>query len=305
MKREDLETIRLNTVVDDELIGRKREQNSGVQTYKGVPLPSIVEISESGTCNRSCSFCPRSAPGFVDRKEFISPMLIHKIGSELHSLDYEGLILFSGFVEPLLDVNIKDHIRTLREFLPNARIELVTNGDPITITNVCKIFEAGLDCLLVSCYDGAHQIDEIGKLMNQAGISLEKIRFRKRWEATDGNFGLSLSNRGGQMKSAEFPVKDLSEPWNQSCFYPAYTFFMDYNGDVLMCAHDWGKKSVMGNLRYRSFWEIWTGQAFQKARTNLINANRSFSPCNVCNVEGTRMGANHAHAWSEGITEIG
>ena len=26
------------------------------------PLPAIIEISESGMCNRKCSFCPRSDP---------------------------------------------------------------------------------------------------------------------------------------------------------------------------------------------------------------------------------------------------
>ena len=37
-----------------------------------LPLPTEIEISESGTCNRTCSFCPRSAPNFIDKKEFIS-----------------------------------------------------------------------------------------------------------------------------------------------------------------------------------------------------------------------------------------
>ena len=38
---------------------------------KTLPLPTEIEISESGTCNRTCSFCPRSDPGFEDKKEFI------------------------------------------------------------------------------------------------------------------------------------------------------------------------------------------------------------------------------------------
>ena len=41
-----------------------------------IPLPSEVEISESGTCNRKCSFCPRSDPNYKDIKEFIKPSLI-------------------------------------------------------------------------------------------------------------------------------------------------------------------------------------------------------------------------------------
>ena len=47
------------------------------------PLPSEVEISESGTCNRVCSFCPRSAPDFKDIKEFISYDLHNKLCKEL------------------------------------------------------------------------------------------------------------------------------------------------------------------------------------------------------------------------------
>ena len=31
-----------------------------------IPLPSVVEISDSGTCNRSCVFCPRSDPKWID-----------------------------------------------------------------------------------------------------------------------------------------------------------------------------------------------------------------------------------------------
>ena len=49
-----------------------------------------------------------------------------------------------------------------------------------------------------------------------------------------------------------FLEKKLDHP----CYYPSYTFFMDYNGDVLMCAHDWGKKRILGNLKKKSFLEI-------------------------------------------------
>ena len=70
---------------------------------KKYPLPTEIEISESGICNRKCSFCPRSDPNFQDVKEFISDELIAKVVQELKSLDYSGVIRFSGFVEPLLD----------------------------------------------------------------------------------------------------------------------------------------------------------------------------------------------------------
>ena len=69
----------------DPLIKRKANLTKNVQFYKkNIPLPSVVEISESGTCNRTCSFCPRSAPDFLDIKEFISEDLIVKLSLLCH-----------------------------------------------------------------------------------------------------------------------------------------------------------------------------------------------------------------------------
>ena len=41
---------------------------------------------------------------------------------------------------------------------------------------------------------------------------------------------------------------------------------MDYNGDVLMCSHDWGKKNILGNLNRSDFIEIWTSQLSEISR---------------------------------------
>ena len=71
-----------------------------------VPLPSEVEISESGMCNRKCSFCPRSDPNYEHKNEFIDFNLHKKLCDELATFDYKGLIMYSGFVEPMLDKNI-------------------------------------------------------------------------------------------------------------------------------------------------------------------------------------------------------
>ena len=94
-----------------------------------IPLPSVVEISDSGTCNRSCSFCPRSDPGYEDVKEFITEKLHTKIIKELSELNYKGLIMYSGFNEPLLNKQAYKQIASTRKYLPDSKIELITNGD--------------------------------------------------------------------------------------------------------------------------------------------------------------------------------
>ena len=96
------------------------------------------------------------------------------------------------------------------------------------------------------------------------------------------------------MHDAEFSIPVLKEPLNQSCYIPSYTFFLDYQGDVLMCPHDWGKKIILGNLIKEEFLDIWFSVRSLKIRNMLNNSNRKFSPCNICDVEGTLMGEKNS-----------
>ena len=52
---------------------------------------------------------------------------------------------------------------------------------------------------------------------------------------------------------------------------------MDYNGDVLMCPHDWGKKIILGNMNKDNFLDIWTSKRQSKLEKNLIIQIEFFS----------------------------
>ena len=43
--------------------------------------------------------------------------------------------------------------------------------------------------------------------------------------------------------------------------------------------------------------DIWLSKNAKQSRLNLANANRDFSPCNVCDVRGSLIGEKHAKAW--------
>ncbi len=267
-------------------------------TNSDIPLPSEVEISESGTCNRVCSFCPRSDPNYPDVKKFISDKLHSKLCYELSELGFTGTIRYSGFVEPLLDKNIYNLIYQAKKILPNANLEMVTNGDVLNKARLIKLFDKGLDKLFISVYDTKEDVKKFFKLAKNSGLE-DKVVVRDRTLPPEEDFGITLSNRAGMLKNAEHKVAPLEKKLNKPCYYPAYTFFMDYNGDVLMCAHDWGKKRILGNMNKSSFLELWTSLNSTKSRYKLINGNRGISPCNVCDVKGTLIGKKHVDAWNE------
>lgn len=280
--------------LDTNISNKKKTIEERIQLYafqnKLFPLPTEIEISESGTCNRKCSFCPRSTPGFKDIKEFISEDLIKKVAEELRYLNYEGVIRFSGFVEPMLDKNIYFHIKKFKDLLPKCRIELVTNGDPLNIVRLKKLFSHGLDKILISVYDGKDDVKKFDNMISQCGLNKDQYLVRDRSLPEVEDFGITLSNRAGMMENAGYKISALNSPLNNPCYIPSYTLFFDYLGDVLMCPHDWGKKIVLGNLKNEKLIDIWFKEKSMKIRKTLLKSNRNFSPCNVCDVDGTLMG---------------
>ena len=199
----------------------------------------------------------------------------------------------------MLDKNIYNLIKIVRKYLHKARIEMVTNGDALNKERAKKLFESGLTTLLISIYDGKKEANDMKQMLEEAKIPKEKYEIRHRYLSENDDFGITLSNRSGMMDNAKYQIASLKEPLKKKCFYPHYTFFMDYTGEVLICSHDWGKKYVVGNLKDEKFIDIWLNQKFQMARKRLENADRNFSPCDVCDVQGVLMGKNHLEAWKK------
>jgi len=276
-----------------ELVSKKLNFLKGTK----IPLMSEVEISDSGTCNRKCQFCPRSDPEYPDIKEFISTSLHKKIFKELSEIDYSGLVIYSGFVEPLLNKNIYKNISEARNYLPKAAIELITNGDVLNLDRLKRLFDSGLDTILISVYDGKEQEEMFQELCVAANLKKNQYVIRNRYLPETLNFGMNFSNRSGMLENAIYRVKPLQNPLNKECFYPAYKFFIDYNGDVLICSHDWGKKNIVGNLKNQKILDVWLNKKFEFARKKLLLGKRTLEPCSRCDVDGTLIGKSSSNEW--------
>lgn len=289
-------------IIDKNIIRKEEIVRTRIQYYNyrdfEIPLMAVVEISNSGLCNRKCSFCPRSDPNYPDINEFLSEKTHTKIFSELSELNYNGMVIYSGFVEPLLHKKIYENIAEARKFLPNSQIEIITNGDVLNIKRIKKLFESGLSTLLISVYDGPKEEERFYELCKDADLKQHQFIIRNRYLPSEENFGLNLSNRSGLLKDAFYSVQPLKNSLKTKCNYPAYNFFIDYNGDVLMCSHDWGKKYILGNVEKEKIIDIWGNEKFDRARKKLLNKDRNFTPCNKCDVSGELIGSEHGKKWT-------
>lgn len=244
----------------------------------------LIDFNLTELCNRSCEFCPRYDSSIYPNKDLHMDInLLIKIMEDLATLNYKNRILFCGFGEPLLYKHIYQAISTAKSKLPwNNNIQLVTNGDRLTENVIIKLFSNGLDKLYISLYDGPQQESYLKNLFSKLNIGKDKYFFHHYYKNKSKNYGfIHLSNRAGKL------FKDYHEG---GCNTPFYEINIDYNGNTLLCAHDWDKSVVTGNLCNQSLKDIWLNSDILNNFRKMLITKRSNNPCSNCNIIGTLYG---------------
>ena len=182
-------------------IERKSSFIDKVYLNDGVPLFSWIDLNPTELCNRKCEFCPR-----VDESEYpnqnlnIDLKLCQKIHDELISINYKGGIVLSGYGEPMLHPELMKMVKILGE---DIILEIVTNGDTLTSKAINNLYANNVNKLLISMYDGKHQIEKFNKMIAKADVPEDFVILRDRWYTSSKDFGLKLTNRTGTINIGE------------------------------------------------------------------------------------------------------
>ena len=263
------------------------------QFYNGIPLPSWIELSLIDTCNRSCSFCPKSNPSIApNTHQKMENVLIDKLCSDLKEINFEGAFCLCGYGEPLLH---KDHISIINKLGKFSQVEIITNGDTLSEKTIKEIYNSKATKLLISLYDGPKQIEKFKIMIEKTKLPKEFFVLRDRWYSDKKDFGVKLTNRTGTISIGNQEEINI----NKKCYYSSYQVLIDWNGDVFLCPQDWQRRVTMGNIMQKSFFEIWNGNILNKFRKSHLKGDRSLSPCNSCNANGMIYGKKHFKAWTE------
>ncbi len=270
---------------------RRSKEVDVLELYKDIPKPTWVELSLIDVCNRKCVFCPKSNEDIApDTYQQMSRQIIDKIHDQLSEMNFSGTISLCGYGEPLLHKDINYIVKKLSNI---SKVEVITNGDPLTPKKLQELYLSKVSKVLVSMYDGPEQIEKFEKISRQANVPKEILILRDRWYDKYNDFGVKLTNRAGTIIEGE--QEKLGK--YKKCYYPTYQFLIDWNGSVFLCPQDWQRRVSMGNMMQENLFKIWTGKIISKFRKNLVQGKRCDNPCTKCNADGTLLGVNHAKKW--------
>ena len=254
-----------------------------------------LELTMTGLCNRFCSFCPRTDPNiFKSTKTFLDKEKLKEIFMQLGKYNYSGKVSMAGFGEPFTHPKLDLILKDLKKYIPNSKVDIITNGDFMNSKLVKRVISDNFfDRILISAYDGDEQVKSLSKEFKYL-IDSGKLIIRKRYLTEDADELLLFSNRTGLVNYG-----DNTSFRSNICFYPFYNIFIDSNGDVILCSHDWKKEKIFGNIYNQDILDIWFSEGYRKFRKTISDYGRKENPCASCNVDGRLYGKKSYEKWRD------
>jgi len=278
-----------------------RIQDAFIQK-KASYTPLIIEIEPTTSCQLDCIFCPRDA---IRRKSgTLLKQVFTRVLDNLGPPHEAGMLLFSGFGEPLLNKNLDDLVDYAKR--QGWFCGLTTNGMAFSPSLAGRLIDAGLDVLQISLHAASAsvyqqlvkkgsfiQIQEI--IQSLIPLCRERIVLALNYTITHwnqketGSFAgywkkqgvpcinfAGCHNRGGFYQ--DFSCAKKAEPLitSQKCWVFKNICYVTWEGRLLACCHDITGETELGNLVLTPLEEI-------RIKTLSPLPGIAFTMCSRCN----------------------
>lgn len=282
--------------------------------------PFTIKVEMTEGCNLRCTFC--GVLGIREKAgdyKFLEVSTAKKIAKQIAQAKWNSKLEFTMHGEPLMNPNATEIVQTFRKYLPDNQIMVSTNSAPLLKPpgireRVKALFDAGMNILVVDCYDVVEKVwskipDLCGDLAiltkypkegqspnrrypkkQRRIIMIEDLAHANTQEHTkDGRPRLGTSNRSiNNHCGAGGP--EIREPLEKRCARPFRELTTRWNGAIAICCNDWRGDFKCGTVHDSTLLEIWHGPAFTAVRKALYHADRNFKPCDICDDTSWRPG---------------
>ena len=271
-------------------ISRKIKYNFGKTTPK-IPMEKIkFEVHLTDHCNLNCKGCGHFSPlikeGFAEVESFKKDIIRL---SSVFNKQAEHIFLMGG--EPLLHPNVSEFLKISREFFPETRLVLITNGLLLNKMNesfwqTCKEYDIEIS---VTKYPVNIDYDKLKKLADSKSVNLTFFGDFHGTETSFYNISIDFSGKNDREKAFNHcqwanDCVQLSKGRLFTCVTPAYyEFFAEYFGKENLVTK---KDSI----------DIYTNDKEEI----LTFLSKSIPFCKFCD-----MGRHEYRKWEQSKKEIG
>ncbi len=238
--------------------------------------PFHVEIETINKCNSTCAFCPVNRHADPRPRQVMSEALFRRIIDELAEWGYDRVVNLFSNNEPFLDKRIFAFAEYARDRLPDAFIQIISNGTALNIEKAEKILPF-LSRMVINNYGARYVLhDNVQAIVDH----LDANRPELAGKLVVGLRRLSefKTNRGGNAPNR----KPKTAAYNSRCAYPFFQMVIRPDGKVSLCCNDALGQVTMGDVDAASIREVWTGKAYQELRQTMTQGRGGIGLCKAC-----------------------
>ncbi|MDE6851309.1 MAG: radical SAM protein [Lachnospiraceae bacterium] len=307
--------------------------------------PVIYNIETTNRCNMRCRMCPRttmmdrniedidketfvkvvdqirphSAKEWDDWKQFCETkygICEDDAPSENHFFLYiiSKVIQLHGYGDPLLDKNMHEYIKILRE--RGFYSYFSCNPSNINLELTYKMLDSGLDYIkysIESVDDSIHKMirgeqsnftESYKKILdvldykhkNHLNTTIvitmldlnrlnQKEDYKKLLDAFEGlDVYIYLKSEDCQWYRKDFHgTKSIH--WSEVCKHPWMTMTIKSNGEAAMCMEDFNNEIILGDTHQMTLKEIWDGDTYKKFRMAHIDLEKGIKCSGQCDMK--------------------
>lgn len=212
--------------------------------------------------------------------------VFEKLLDDLRDLDFRGHIVMAPWGEAMLDDRLAEWLQMTKARLPRCMIEILTNGDLLSMDTFRTLIAAGADEFHVSEHfsvsGGRYVFDEPRQAVltyralnpnDRKAVHFDALN-RRRIERSE-----RFHNRGGLV-----PLQDTISIASLvcRCEFVENTLAINFRGDVVLCARQWTDQPTFGNVRTEHLVDIWKKVEFRRIRRDLQQGRFLPSLCKGC-----------------------
>lgn len=137
---------------------------------------------------------------------------------------------------------------------------------------------------MVKLRDNAHEVKRFAERWRSLGVPVFIYTANNRVGALP-EFDERLRLAREQVSPLQRIGRRAARAWLGHCPAPFATTDILHDGSVLLCAHDWARKEVLGNVRDRTIAEVWNGPRMREIRAAVHRREYATLPaCRDCSL---------------------
>jgi radical SAM protein with 4Fe4S-binding SPASM domain len=143
-----------------------------------------------------------------------------------------------------------------------------------------------------------HEVEDVKKLGKQLGVDEVKIKSAQIYDYENGNDRIPTNEKYSRYKAPQPPEGGIlqgttsflppSGGGGASCWKMWHSCVITWDGKIVPCCFDKDAKHQLGDLKTRTFKDIWFNGSYTKFRTSLLRSRNEIDICKNCS-EGTKV----------------